>query len=96
MKFTKKRNVTLEIREFTENGRLWFGADISDTGIGIDPEGLTKLFQPFSQVDASITRRFGGTGLGLTICKEIIEALGGRIGVRSTKDVGARSGSNCR
>ncbi len=96
VKFTKNGNVTLEIREFTENGRLWFGADISDTGIGIDPEGLTKLFQPFSQVDASITRRFGGTGLGLTICKEIIEALGGRIGVRSTKDVGARSGSNCR
>ncbi len=89
VKFTRNGNVTLELREFTEGGRLWFGADISDTGIGIDEAGLTKLFQPFSQVDASITRRFGGTGLGLTICKEIIETLGGRIGVRSVKGQGS-------
>ncbi|SIQ74524.1 Signal transduction histidine kinase [Rhizobium sp. RU20A] len=89
VKFTRGGSVTLEIREFREDGRLWFGADVSDTGIGIDADGLTKLFQPFSQVDASITRRFGGTGLGLTICKEIVETLGGRIGVRSTKGEGS-------
>ncbi len=56
---------------------------VRDTGIGISVDGQQKLFQSFSQVDASSTRQYGGTGLGLTICKQIVEQMGGEIGVKS-------------
>ncbi|MBA3921671.1 MAG: response regulator, partial [Nostocaceae cyanobacterium] len=56
---------------------------VRDTGIGISVEGQQKLFQSFSQVDASSTRQYGGTGLGLTICKQIVEQMGGEISVKS-------------
>lgn len=85
IKFTEKGTVTLRISDAP--GRL--DVEISDTGIGIDKIGQQKLFQPFSQVDSSISRKYGGTGLGLTICKEIIESLGGTIGVRSIKGEGS-------
>jgi CheY-like chemotaxis protein len=80
IKFTAKGSVILE---------LGFGpADcllgrVIDTGIGIAPEGLGRLFKPFSQVDSSATRSYGGTGLGLVICRRLCEALGGDISVTS-------------
>ena len=89
VKFTSKGTVTLRLREFYRNGKLMLRFEVEDTGIGIDEAGLAKLFKPFSQVDASISRKYGGTGLGLTICKQIVEKLGGELGMSSTVGVGS-------
>ena len=62
---------------------------VSDSGIGIDKGDKDKLFQSFSQVDASISRKYGGTGLGLNICKQLVELMGGRIEVESEKNKGS-------
>lgn len=86
IKFTKKGGVTLKVTR-GDDQRLHFA--VTDTGIGISEEDQEKLFHSFSQVDASIARKFGGTGLGLAICREIITLMDGDIGVRS--DVGQGS-----
>jgi signal transduction histidine kinase/CheY-like chemotaxis protein len=71
IKFTSKGfvRITAELRD----GRIWFA--VQDTGIGISPEQLSKLFEPFVQADGSTTRKFGGTGLGLAICKRLVVAM---------------------
>jgi signal transduction histidine kinase/CheY-like chemotaxis protein len=62
--------------------------DLSDTGMGIPPEALSSLFQPFYQVESGSNRSYGGTGLGLAICKQIIDEMGGHISVRSVLGIG--------
>ena len=61
---------------------------VSDTGIGIAKEKQDKLFQSFSQVDPSVSRKYGGTGLGLNICKQLVELMGGNIHIESKQDMG--------
>ena len=63
---------------------------VRDTGIGLDPANLEHLFQPFTQADSSKVRRFGGSGLGLSICKNLVEMMGGRICVESAAGQGSR------
>ncbi len=84
--------------KFTERGTVGVHADykdnhlvmvVSDTGIGILPENIGNLFQPFSQLESSTTRRFGGSGLGLTIVRQLTEGMGGTIGVASTPGRGS-------
>ncbi len=90
VKFTERGSITLAIRRLGENAaqhQLRF--EVRDTGIGIDPAAQARLFNSFSQADASTTRLYGGTGLGLAICKRIIDLMGGRIGVASEPGQGS-------
>jgi signal transduction histidine kinase/CheY-like chemotaxis protein len=88
-KFTKAGNVTLEVVRSREDGREWINFSVKDSGIGITKEQMNKLFQPFSQADASTTREFGGTGLGLVITKKFCEMMGGTMGVSSVRGEGS-------
>jgi signal transduction histidine kinase/HPt (histidine-containing phosphotransfer) domain-containing protein len=84
LKFTEKGAITIFVGSKEINSKNFLiDFTISDTGIGIKPEYMESLFTPFTQQDASITRRFGGTGLGLTICKKLTELMGGNIKVSS-------------
>lgn len=84
IKFTQKGEVVVQmICQSASQGKICLHFEVSDTGIGIPEEKFHKLFQSFSQVDASISKNFGGTGLGLAISKQIVELLGGTIQVKS-------------
>jgi signal transduction histidine kinase len=90
VKFTAVGGVTLRVectRRADETCILRFS--VTDTGIGIAPEMLNRLFQRFSQVDGSISREFGGTGLGLAISKRLVQLMGGEIGVESERGRGS-------
>ena len=83
-KFTSVGKITLEaVKTAQEGNRMELFFLVLDTGIGIDKEGQDKLFKSFSQVDASISRRYGGTGLGLNISKQLVEMMDGKIHVQS-------------
>jgi len=84
IKFTERGSVTL--RASMRGEQMHF--EVRDTGIGIAPERLSAIFEPFTQADASMTRRFGGTGLGTTISKQLVELMGGRIWAESTQGEG--------
>lgn len=91
IKFTADGEIVITAESLGIEGKqalLRFG--VRDTGIGLTPEQASKLFQPFSQADSSTTRRYGGTGLGLTICRRLTEMMGGEIGVESEVGRGSR------
>ncbi len=84
VKFTERGEVTLVVSAISETPtHTLVRFEITDTGIGIDEQARAHIFEPFIQVDGSNTRKYGGTGLGLTISRQIVEALGGQIGVDS-------------
>lgn len=89
VKFTSRGSVHLTVDLHTSGHATQLAVEVTDTGIGMTGEQLGRLFQPFTQADASTTRRFGGTGLGLVISKRIVEALGGQVTVTSRPDQGS-------
>jgi len=90
VKFTRQGTVTLRAR-LLEDGRdgLLVRFEVADTGIGITPEIMPRLFQAFEQADASTTRKYGGTGLGLTITRRLAQLMGGDVGADSVPGTGS-------
>ncbi len=95
VKFTHEGEILISARPEKEEpgketeGRVTLRFSVKDTGIGLTKEETEKLFQAFSQADGSTTRKYGGTGLGLTISKNLVEMMGGEIGVENTKGKGS-------
>lgn len=92
MKFTKNGKVRLRGEPLASppgDSQLWFRFTVEDTGIGMTPEVLEKLFQRFAQADVSTTRQFGGSGLGLAICRHLVEMMGGSIHASSEPGLGS-------
>jgi two-component system, sensor histidine kinase and response regulator len=90
VKFTERGEVKITVRR--EGAGLInseFRFEVKDTGVGIKPENCNAIFESFAQEDSSTTREYGGTGLGLAICKQLVELMGGQIGVSSTHGVGS-------
>ncbi len=91
VKFTHAGEIAVEATPvISESGAQWLEFAVNDTGIGISPEALNELFQPFSQADSSTTRQYGGTGLGLSIVRGLAEAMDGEVGVESAQGRGSR------
>ncbi len=88
-KFTEQGTVTLTVNRYYQDGQSWLSFEVSDSGIGMTPEQMNKLFQAFSQADASTTRKYGGTGLGLAITKQFCQMMGGDITVESQINQGS-------
>jgi signal transduction histidine kinase len=89
-KFSKQGIITLSARRENEGGMDWVLFTVSDQGIGMTQEQIRKLFQAFSQVDASATRKYGGTGIGLAITKQFCQIMGGDIAVHSEFGKGSK------
>jgi signal transduction histidine kinase len=88
-KFTQQGTVTLRAERLTEAGRDWVRLSVRDSGIGMTPGQVRKLFQAFTQADASTTREYGGTGLGLAITRKFCQLMGGDVGVESAYGQGS-------
>jgi signal transduction histidine kinase/DNA-binding response OmpR family regulator len=89
VKFTLAGRITLNAERVRMNGMDWIVFRLTDTGIGLSSEQILKLFQDFSQADASTTRKFGGTGLGLALTRRFCQMMGGDVTVRSVPDEGS-------
>lgn len=90
LKFSERGTVRLAVELLEQNdGRARLAFIVSDEGIGMSPDELARAFTPFSQADTSITRRFGGTGLGLSLCRRLISLMGGSISVQSEPGQGS-------
>ncbi len=93
IKFTEKGEISIVVRMVEERGQqVLLRFEVRDTGIGLTPEQMGRLFQSFQQADTSTTRRYGGTGLGLAICKSLAELMGGEVGVVVNLVAAPRSG----
>jgi len=91
VKFTQKGEVSIDIAVKEDDAsKVMILFTVKDTGVGIPQESIGKLFESFSQADSSTTREYGGTGLGLTISKQLCELMGGEIGIRSKKGEGSQ------
>ena len=90
IKFTLKGKITINVsRNKSEGNKLELRFDVQDTGIGIAPEKIGRLFRSFAQADAGTAKMYGGTGLGLVICKNLVELMGGKIWVESKEGKGS-------
>ena len=87
-KFTKQGEVALRVRKVVD-GCDWIELAVSDTGIGMTPAQLSKLFEEFTQADATTAQRFGGTGLGLAIARKLARMMGGDVTVASEPGKGS-------
>ncbi len=88
-KFTDHGTITLEVTRRSQEGRDWLSFAVRDSGIGMTPEQMAKLFQNFSQADAATTRKYGGTGLGLAISRKFCRLMGGDVTVASEPGKGS-------
>lgn len=88
-KFTENGNIRVEATGFEREGIPWLRFDVIDTGIGMTPEQCEAVFEPFVQADSSTTKKYGGTGLGLSLCREFCTLLGGSISVGSQPGEGS-------
>ena len=88
-KFTKEGEVKLQARKVSQWHASWIELSVSDTGIGMTPEQQAKLFEEFTQADATTAQRFGGTGLGLAIARKLARMMGGDVTVTSEPGKGS-------
>ncbi|WBY03281.1 response regulator [Ramlibacter tataouinensis] len=91
VKFTERGEVAISVKALhKDDEQVEVEFAVRDTGVGLNPGQIGRLFQSFSQADTSVTRRFGGTGLGLAICKKLVELMGGELGLDSDPGRGSR------
>jgi signal transduction histidine kinase/CheY-like chemotaxis protein len=88
-KFTDRGTISLAVAREASDGQDWMVFNVSDTGIGMTPEQLARLFEAFSQADAATTRKYGGTGLGLALSRRLCRMMGGDVTVESQADRGS-------